>query len=156
MKTILQKTLLLIALMIFFETNVYAEEVNSNQVSKIMDKFAYSKTTSQQKPTVNTTADNITAEVLAMQIKANIQFVQITAALYAFALIIIIVFMWDKKHQSKDIVTMVGMVSVIFGAILLVLMVGGTDQLTAPMGILGAIVGYLFGASKQTEKSGEG
>ena len=150
MKTILQKILLLIALMMFLGTNVYTEEVNSDQVSKIMDKFAYSKTTSRQKPTVDTTA-----EVLAMQIKANIQFVQITAALYAFALIIIIVFMWDKKHQSKDIVTMVGMVSVIFGAILLVLMVGGTDQLTAPMGILGAIAGYLFGASKKTEESGE-
>lgn len=151
MKTILQKILLLLALMMLFGTAVYAEEGSGDQVSEIMDKFAYNKTTSQQKPTVNQTA-----EVLAMQIEANVQFVQITAALYAFALIIIIVFMWDKKHQSKDIVTMVGMVSVIFGAILLVLMVGGTDQLTAPMGILGAIAGYLFGASKKTEGSGEG
>ncbi len=151
MKTILQKILLLSALLIFAGTAVYSEGKNNNQiVNEIIDKFAYSKTTSQQKPTVN-----ITAEVLAMQIKANIQFVQITAALYAFALIIIIVFMWDKKHQSKDIVTMVGMVSVIFGAILLVLMVGGTDQLTAPMGILGAIVGYLFGSSKKTEEPGK-
>jgi len=151
MKTVLQKILLLITLMMFLGTAVYAGEDSGNQVNEIMDKFAYSKTKLQQKPTVDTTA-----EVLAMQIKANIQFVQITAALYAFALIIIIVFMWDKKHQSKDIVTMVGMVSVIFGAILLVLMVGGTDQLTAPMGILGAIAGYLFGASKKTEESRDG
>jgi amino acid permease len=90
-----------------------------------------------------------------MQIEANVQYVQITAALYAFSLIIIIVFMWDKKHQSKDIVTMVGMVSVIFGAILLVLMVGGTDQLTAPMGILGAMAGYLFGSSKKNDEPEE-
>jgi len=150
MKTVIQKILLLLTLMMLFGTVAYAEEGSSDQVREIMDKFAYSETTSQQMPTVNTTA-----EVLAMQIEANVQFVQITAALYAFALIIIIVFMWDKKHQSKDIVTMVGMVSVIFGAILLVLMVGGTDQLTAPMGILGAIAGYLFGASKKTEGSGE-
>ena len=151
MKTILRNILLLITLLMFVGTSVYSEENSGDQVHKTIDEFAYGKIVARQQPTVDTTAD-----VLAMQIKANIQFVQVTAALYAFSLIIIIVFMWDKKHQSKDIVTMVGMVSVIFGAILLVLMVGSTDQLTAPMGILGAIAGYLFGASKNTEESGEG
>jgi len=150
MKTILQKILLLIALMLLLGTAVYAEESSGNQVSKIMDKFAYSKITSQQKPVIQTNAERV------MLIEANVQYVQIIACLYAFALIIIIIFMWDKKHQSKDIVTMVGMVSVIFGTILLVLMIGNTEQLTAPMGILGAIAGYLFGTSKKTEGSGEG
>ena len=151
MKTVLRNILLLITLLMFAGTAVYSEEDSGNQTHKIIDEFAYSKTVAQQHPAVNTAT-----EALAMQIEANVKFVQITAALYAFSLIIIIVFMWDKKHQSKDIVTMIGMVSVIFGAILLVLMVGGTDQLTAPMGILGAIAGYLFGASKKTEESGEG
>ena len=151
MKTVLQKILLFIALTVFLGTVVYAEENSSNKLSKIENTYGdYEKITSQQKPTVDTTT-----EVLAMQIKANIQFVQITATLYAFSLIIIIIFMWDKKHQAKDIVTMIGMVSVIFGVILLVLMVGDTGQLTAPMGILGAIAGYLFGASKKIESSGE-
>ena len=135
----------------FLGTAVYAEEGSGNQVSEILNQFAYSKTTSQQKPAIQTDA-----EVIMMQIEANVQYVQIIAALYAFSLIIIIIFMWDKKHQARDIVTMVGMASVIFGTILLVLMVGDTEQLTAPMGILGAIAGYLFGSSKKTEGSGEG
>jgi len=150
MKTVLQEIFLLIAFTIFMGTAVHAEEVSGNQVSEIINKFDYSKTVAQRQSTVNTTT-----EALAMQIEANVQYVQITAALYAFSLIIIIVFMWDKKHQSKDIVTMVGMVSVIFGAILLVLMVGGTDQLTAPMGILGAMAGYLFGSSKKNDEPEE-
>ncbi|OQX49837.1 MAG: hypothetical protein B5M46_03270 [Epsilonproteobacteria bacterium 4484_20] len=150
MRTVLQKIFLLLALTIFLGSAVHAEENPGKQVSKIINKFDYSRTAAQQHSTVDTTT-----EALVMQIKANVQYVQITAVLYAFSLIIIIVFMWDKKHQSKDIVTMVGMVSVIFGAILLVLMVGSTDQLTAPMGILGAIAGYLFGASKKAEEQGE-
>ena len=150
MKIVLQKIFLLITLTIFMGTAVHAEEAPGNQVSEIINKFDYSKAVAQRQSTVNTTT-----EALAMQIEANVQYVQITAALYAFSLIIIIVFMWDKKHQSKDIVTMVGMVSVIFGAILLVLMVGGTDQLTAPMGILGAMAGYLFGSSTKNNEQKE-
>jgi len=151
MKTILRNILLLVTLLIFAGTAVYSGIDSGDQAEKIIDEFSFDKTVAQQQHTANATT-----EALAMQIEANVKFVQITAALYAFSLIIIIIFMWDKKHQSKDIVTMIGMVSVIFGVILLVLMVGGTDQLTAPMGILGAIAGYLFGASKKTEERGEG
>ncbi len=153
MKTILKKILLLIAIMMLAGSTVHTEESSSTQVGEIVNDFNYGKVASQLKPAIQT---NTNTDVIIMQIKAYETYVLITAVLYAFSLIIIIIFMWDKKHQSKDIVTMVGMVSVIFGTILLVLMVGDTGQLTAPMGILGAIAGYLFGASKRTEEPGEG
>ena len=138
-------------------TFVYAAEGSSGELSEVKDEFTFGRGAPEQKPDTRTVAERV------MLIEANMQFVKITAALYAFSLIIIIIFMWDKKHQAKDIVTMVGMVSVIFGTLLLVLMIANTEQLTAPMGILGAIAGYLFGRtgestniSKKTEESGEG
>lgn len=79
-------------------------------------------------------------------------YVVITAVLYAFSLIIITILMKiTPQHQAKDIVTAVGLVSVIFGSILLVLVVDTTETLTAPMGILGAIAGYLFGTAQKKE-----
>jgi len=150
MKTVLLKILLLIALLTIAETAVYSEEKDNNQVVNDMAvEYDYNNAVAQKKPNIQTSAERV------MLIKANVQYVQITAILYAFSLIIIIIFMWDKKHQAKDIVTMVGMASVIFGTLLLVLMVGDTQQLTAPMGILGAIAGYLFGSSKKTDEPGE-
>lgn len=54
-------------------------------------------------------------------------------------------------HQAKDLVTIIGLVSVIFGTIILVLVVDTTETLTAPMGILGAIAGYLFGTAQRKD-----
>jgi len=79
-------------------------------------------------------------------------YVVITALMYAFVLVIITILMKiTPQHQAKDIVTVIGLVSVVFGVILLVLVVDTTDALTAPMGILGAIAGYLFGRSQKGE-----
>lgn len=145
MKNILQRILLLITFIMFSGTAIYAEESRDSQVNELMNEFAYHKTSVQQNPTTQINTERM------MLIEANMQNVQITAALYAFSLIIIIILMRITRHEAKDLVTIVGLLSVIFGTILLVLMVGNTEQLTAPMGILGAIAGYLFGSNKKTE-----
>ena len=49
--------------------------------------------------------------------------------------------------------TTIGLVTVIFGAILLAMVVDTDQALTAPMGILGAIAGYLFGSAQRKEDS---
>ena len=153
MRTILQKILLLIALTIFLGTVVYAEENSSSLVSKMEEKFDYdNKVASQQKPTIQTnTESSQTSAERVMLIKANILNVQIVAALYAFSLVIIIILMWKTDHQARDIVTIVGLVSVIFATLLLVLMIADTQQLIAPIGIFGAIAGYLFGTAPKKE-----
>ncbi len=161
MRTILLKILLLIALTIFFGTAVHAEQNNSEKVSdKIATNFDFDNITPQQKPTnqkateptqtTNTEVACIQTERMRL-IEANILNVQIVAALYAFSLIIIIILMWRTDHQARDIVTIVGLVSVIFATLLLVLMIADTQQLIAPIGIFGAIAGYLFGTAPKKE-----
>ena len=50
----------------------------------------------------------------------------------------------QEKHTAKDIVNATGLTLIIFGTIILVLVVNTSEQLTAAIGILGAIAGYLF------------
>ena len=173
MITILQKILLFIALTVFLGTAVYAEENSSSEVSKIENKFGnYEKIALQQKSTVQEDTECTQTSAERMMImkyqteqrimeyqkeqrmllaEANIHNVKIVASLYAFSLIIIIILMWITDHYAKDIVTIVGLVSVIFGTLLLVLMIGNTEQMTAPIGIFGAIAGYLFGTVQKKE-----
>jgi hypothetical protein len=84
-------------------------------------------------------------------INNNRHYVMITAGILAFTLIVITFLMRITPHQARDLVTIIGLVSVIFGTIVLVLVVDTTDTLTAPMGIFGAIAGYLFGAVQKKE-----
>ncbi len=146
MGTILQKILLFIAFTVFLGTVVYAEENSSDLVRDTMN-FA-----KKNQPTIQTNTESTTSAERVMLIKANILNVQIVAALYAFSLVIIIILMRITDHHAKDIVTIVGLVSVIFGTLLLVLMIGDTQQLIAPIGIFGAIAGYLFGAAPKKEE----
>ncbi len=142
MKSISQKLLLLlVTLLMFSGTDVYAED---DDISNIESQFDFQKVA-----TIETSAA-VNTERLEL-IKNNLKYVLIIAGLYAFSLIIITVLMkMTPSHQAKDVVTAVGLVSVIFSSLILVLVVDTSDALTAPMGILGAIAGYLFGSAQKT------
>ncbi|MEA3467129.1 MAG: hypothetical protein U9R57_02770 [Thermodesulfobacteriota bacterium] len=59
------------------------------------------------------------------------------------------------EHCSEDsLVNAIGLVLVIEGTMFIAVSAITSEQLTAPIGILGAIVGYLFGSSKR--KAAEG
>ena len=51
----------------------------------------------------------------------------------------------DQKKSGSDIVHASGLIFIIFGTIFLVILADAEAQLTASMGIMGAIAGYLFG-----------
>ena len=141
MKKIIGQILLLMALVTLPSEVLYAGA--DENISMVEDEFDYSNVPKS----VECESD---AAQLAV-IENAYRYVLITAILYAFTLVIITILMNTTDHQAKDIVTVIGLVSVIFGAILLVLVVDTTDALTAPMGILGAIAGYLFGRSQKGE-----
>ena len=151
METILQKILLLLAITILFGTVVYPDENKSDiMVEDVLQDVK------KHMPTFQTNTESVqTGAERVMLIKANILNVKIVAGLYAFSLIIIIFLMKITAHHAKDIVTIVGLVSVIFGILLLVLMIGDTEQMTAPIGIFGAIAGYLFGSAQKKESPKE-
>ena len=152
MKNFIFKTILLIAFILVPVGYIHAEE--NNTLSESMESFDFDTVSQQQAETeVHEQSDANTLQ-LAL-ISNNQHYVLTTAALFAFTLLIITFLMRITPHEPKDIVTIVGLVSVIFGTILLVLVVDTTETLTAPMGILGAIAGYLFG-SVQRKDSAEG
>lgn len=142
MKKIIEQILLLMVLVTLPSGVLYAAA--DDNISMFEDEFDYSNVPKQ----VQSESDSAQLAV----IENTYRYVVITAILYAFTLVIITILMKiTPQHQAKDIVTVVGLVSVIFGAILLVLVVDTSDALTAPMGILGAIAGYLFGRSQKAE-----
>lgn len=137
MTKIIKQILLLIALVILPLGMVYGTE--NDNISGAGSEFDYPEVPQSD-----------IAELALIENTYN--YVMITAILYAFALIIITILMKiTPQHQARDIVTAIGLVTVIFASILLVLVVDTTEALTAPMGILGAIAGYLFGRSQKQE-----
>jgi hypothetical protein len=58
--------------------------------------------------------------------------------------------------SGESLVHAIGLVLVIEGTMFIAVSAITTEQLTAPIGILGAIAGYLFGSAKRkaTEKTG--
>jgi 5-bromo-4-chloroindolyl phosphate hydrolysis protein len=126
-----------------------------NKVTEIIDKFEPGSNNSEKKVTAQNDIERmiILKDLQLVLIKNNLHYVFITAGMYAFSLIIIIMLMrMTPEHQANDLVTIIGLVSVIFGSILIVLVVDTSDALTAPMGILGAIAGYLFGVGSSHKK----
>jgi len=61
------------------------------------------------------------------------------------SLSIVVRYISVKSGSASHIVSASGLVLIIFGTILLVLLTDAESQLTAGIGVMGAIAGYLFG-----------
>jgi len=72
-----------------------------------------------------------------------------TVAVAALAVVTLVIALWFMKgtpnHTAGDIVHLSALNFIVFGTIILVLVASTEQQLTAAMGVLGAIAGYLFG-----------
>jgi drug/metabolite transporter superfamily protein YnfA len=85
-----------------------------------------------------------------------------TTALYEIlvisfiALMSLIVVLWfitrSPTHSASDIVHATGLIFIIYATVFLSMIASTDQQLTAPMGILGAVAGYLFGQLKGAAK----
>jgi hypothetical protein len=67
------------------------------------------------------------------------------------SLMIVLVFLSRRNGTAGDIVHGSGLVVIVYGTVLLSIVVEDSQQLTASMGILGAIAGYLFGTIQKKE-----
>lgn len=77
-------------------------------------------------------------------------FALIASMVLALSLILVAVrFCGRKAHAS--VVNGGGLVLIIFGTLFIAVYASTPDQLTAPIGILGAIAGYLFGSAQHTQ-----
>lgn len=107
-------------------------------------------------PAVTLSADEMTHQFRMLEERHKLYEILILSLLALSSLFIVLRFITAKPAYSpSDIVNVTGMIFIIFGTIMLVIMVKTDEQLTASVGILGAIAGYLFGTMK-TSRPGQG
>lgn len=76
--------------------------------------------------------------------------VVILCLLTLISLVIVLSFLSKSpNYSSSDMVNATGLIFIISGTIILVIMADTEQQLTAAMGILGAVAGYLFGTMRK-------
>ena len=78
----------------------------------------------------------------------------IALCLLAFVSLVAVLFFLTRKPDANtgtNIVHATGLIFIVIGTIALVIMAQTEQQLTAAVGILGAIAGYLFGSMKHKE-----
>lgn len=90
-------------------------------------------------------------ELVKHRIENEFWYVLILAAMAMISMLLVLWFLKQKDETTpKDIVNAAGLILIVFGTIILVLIVDTTEQLTAAIGILGAIAGYLFRSAQET------
>ena len=77
-----------------------------------------------------------------------------TVTLYLFAAVMLFR-LTNDRHRGQNLVQLTSLSLIVFGTLLLTFVSADTETLTAPIGILGALAGYLFGhATSRPEDSG--
>jgi len=123
-------------------------------VSQMLDQFDYGK---QQRDTVgastNTSVDKLGKDIIINRLDKNFLTICLLIAAMLVSQFTLLYFINRTKPSADEIFHASGLVLIIFGTILVVILVETDQQLTAPIGILGAIAGYLFGRLSQVRKS---
>jgi flagellar hook-basal body complex protein FliE len=140
-----------------------ADNSSVKQLEAMGDYEAAIGTTVAQSPTAvidtYSQADKLAHEFRMRQEDDKLYEVIILSALALVSLFIVLRFITAKAtYSASHIVSATGLIFIIFGTILLVIMADTEQQLTAAIGILGAVAGYLFGSihrGKSDTETGE-
>lgn len=97
-------------------------------------------------------ADDSSAQIIKTRVNNEFWYIVLLCTVALVALFMVLVFLRGRGHSAKDVVNAAGLILIIFGTIILVLVVDTTEQLTAAIGVLGAIAGYLFGTIQADRK----
>ena len=84
------------------------------------------------------------AQLHKLKVDNEFWYIAMLCTLSVVSLTIVLTFLKSRNPSAKDIVNVTGLTLIIFATIILVLVVNTSEQLTAAIGILGAIAGYLF------------
>lgn len=160
MKRILEAVILGLSLLLAAGANCWAAE---NLVKQLESEGAYEQATrsadGQQPATIQdlrAQADQLTHEFKMRQETIKLYEIAILSGLALISLIIVLRFIAGRTDYSgSHIVNATGLIFVIFGTIMLVIMSDTEQQMTAGIGVLGAIAGYLFGAITRAKSAAE-
>ena len=101
-------------------------------------------------------ADKLLQEYRLVQEEYAYREVMILAIMAVVSLTIVLTFMkLNGTCKPRDMVTTAGLILIIFSTIILVLVADSQEQISAAIGVLGAIAGYLFGSAASSRKSEE-
>lgn len=98
--------------------------------------------------------DQLTFDYRMAQVKYKLYECLMLSVSLIVSLLIVLRFITKTTYSAANIVSASGLTFIIFGTIFLVLLADAEAQLTASMGILGAIAGYLFGTMRRGEGGG--
>lgn len=99
--------------------------------------------------TIMSTADQLVHEHRMTKEKHKLYEAVLLVGFALIALPILLWFLTTRTIYSADhVVNASGLVLIVFGTLLLVILADVDEQLTAAIGILGAVAGYLFGTMK--------
>jgi len=102
-------------------------------------------------------ADRFAHEFRMRQEDNKLYEIIILSILALLSLFLVLRFITAKPiYSATHIVNVTGLIFIIFGTIMLVIMADTEQQMTAAIGILGAVAGYLFGAINRRESATEG
>lgn len=120
---------------------VYAAENNTSSEEDIVSYEPQFKYTGANNATEE---DEMPPDITKLRINNEFWYIILLSLLCIISLTIVLNFLKSRDPSAKDIVNATGLTLIIFGTIILVLVVSTSEQLTAAIGILGAIAGYLF------------
>ncbi len=87
------------------------------------------------------------------QLDSEFWYVTMLGGMCVITLLLALIFLARKEsYTSKDLVNVIGLTLIIYSTIILVLVVRTSEQLTAAIGILGAIAGYLFRSVQESAR----
>ncbi len=160
MKQILKGVILGLSLLLAAGANTCAAD---NLVKQLEAEGSYDQATRSadgQQPAADqdlrSQADQLTHEFRMRQETIKLYEIAILSGLALISLIIVLRFIAGRTDYSgTHIVTATGLIFIIFGTIMLVIMSENEEQMTAAIGILGAIAGYLFGAITRGKPASE-
>ena len=136
---------------------ILSEYAYTNMGKTVQDDTAQTTTAPDTATNTLEKADKLTADMNFMREKHKFWAVISLLVGMILSLYCILHFVMKTHYKADDIIHASGLVLLIFGTIILVVMVDVDQQLTAAMGILGAIAGYLFGSlSRGKEENPKG
>lgn len=117
------------------------------------------------KSEASTTPTSVEAKIAADQMAHQFQMLReehkvkevIALCVLAFVSLVTVLYFLAKRDDQPGlhIVYATGLIFITFGTILLVIMAETDEQLTAAIGILGGIAGYLFGSMRSKDAGGK-
>jgi hypothetical protein len=147
MRKILPRLSCLALFLILVATAAFGSDGVSNS-----DSIAYDNRPSAQVSSSPSDQAGFTAEQRFKWLQEEHRQTQLMWLVIAMTVALVIVLFFQKanpQHTAESLVNSTGLVLVVFGTLYISECAITTEQLTAPMGILGAIAGYIFGSAQK-------